>query len=787
MWHEARKQEKKIRGLMVDFKRRADRRREFYEKIKLDPTQFLRMYGRPLKVHLDPAVATAAEGPQSMMPWQGDENNMIDRFDVRANLDIIPEYVPEKISIPPSKSEDEDERFANYERYRTLVENEAAGLSEEYSLHQIYMDEHFGVISKGNEEELEKKKRNADKKAAIGFVYEDSTPIEEKKEEESEEEEESDEDIETVDLDVTIDVDTLTPDQSREINLYATQYGMKSDDFVRLLRRDKEEMEALKEARQLEEAKAQFSGRKSRKERRAINEKRQNPLRFSRPSYAARESPKYEPYKRQGSSSRSRSRSRSRTPVKTVKKFITSFGAESDEEAVVQGPALPPNFSSAKIPSPESSKCEASWSASKILPRKSKSKSVSRSRSRSRSRRYRNSSNSSRSYSRSRSRSRVRSRSRSRSHRRRFSRDRRSRGRRSSSRSRSRSRSRSARPKNTQSPEDPVKKLPEIKRYRRDSLSSSSGLSGLESEEEDKSKATALQKLQTSVTKDDVKAPPLSQSGKITSKQPTQSSKLSIKDRLKRRMQAQLSKQYKADKKARISKITQQEQERLDREEEIRTLALDMRRREREKRHKELEEEEREREESLKRRKGDDSDSSRSSSGSRSLSTERRKTPDKKRLRPESRRSEERRRDERKDDRRDSRSSDRRRGFSDERRRSDERKYEGRRREDEDRLSGRFDRDGARWSGDRGSSDRNRRFSSGILPDPRWDGGHYDSRDRGRRYDGRRGEYDERSHWNGRSQSAHNRSRGPLLHRPTSPLMSRPRPPNDPRLMEEFN
>ena len=33
MWHEARKQEKKIRGLMVDFKRRADRRREFYEKI----------------------------------------------------------------------------------------------------------------------------------------------------------------------------------------------------------------------------------------------------------------------------------------------------------------------------------------------------------------------------------------------------------------------------------------------------------------------------------------------------------------------------------------------------------------------------------------------------------------------------------------------------------------------------------------------------------------------------------------------------------------------------------
>lgn len=33
MWHEARRQEKKIRGLMVDFKKRADRRKEFYEKI----------------------------------------------------------------------------------------------------------------------------------------------------------------------------------------------------------------------------------------------------------------------------------------------------------------------------------------------------------------------------------------------------------------------------------------------------------------------------------------------------------------------------------------------------------------------------------------------------------------------------------------------------------------------------------------------------------------------------------------------------------------------------------
>lgn len=33
MWHEARKQERKIRDLIVDYKKRAERRRDFYEKI----------------------------------------------------------------------------------------------------------------------------------------------------------------------------------------------------------------------------------------------------------------------------------------------------------------------------------------------------------------------------------------------------------------------------------------------------------------------------------------------------------------------------------------------------------------------------------------------------------------------------------------------------------------------------------------------------------------------------------------------------------------------------------
>lgn len=92
MWHEARKQERRIRGLIVDYRRRAERRQDFYEKIvswkfvdlisicsymellivfylelqQADPTQFIQIHGRRCKIHLDPAVASAGDGAAIM-------------------------------------------------------------------------------------------------------------------------------------------------------------------------------------------------------------------------------------------------------------------------------------------------------------------------------------------------------------------------------------------------------------------------------------------------------------------------------------------------------------------------------------------------------------------------------------------------------------------------------------------------------------------------------------------------------------------------------------------------
>ena len=63
------------------------------------------------------------------MPWQGQPDVMIDRFDVRAHLDFIPAR-PKKGSSDSDQESDEEvweERQASYERYRILVQNEFIG------------------------------------------------------------------------------------------------------------------------------------------------------------------------------------------------------------------------------------------------------------------------------------------------------------------------------------------------------------------------------------------------------------------------------------------------------------------------------------------------------------------------------------------------------------------------------------------------------------------------------------------------------------------------------------
>ena len=55
-----------------------------------------------------------------MMPWQGNSEVLIDRFDVRAHLDYIQDV---KNVEGTFEEEAKDMRPLNYERYRILIQN----------------------------------------------------------------------------------------------------------------------------------------------------------------------------------------------------------------------------------------------------------------------------------------------------------------------------------------------------------------------------------------------------------------------------------------------------------------------------------------------------------------------------------------------------------------------------------------------------------------------------------------------------------------------------------------
>ncbi|XP_063793651.1 CLK4-associating serine/arginine rich protein isoform X2 [Pseudophryne corroboree] len=527
-----------------------------------------------------------------MMPWQGDPNNMIDRFDVRAHLDYIPEYKPPLLTTISSEQESDD-RKCNYERYRGLVQNDFAGISEEQCLYQIYIDELYGGLQRPGEDE---KKKLSEKKASIGYTYEDSTVAElgespEKGEDEdSDDESKSDEDEVIPDIDVEVDVDEITEEQVADLNKQATSYGMAEGDFVRMLRKDKEESEAIKHAKALEEEKAMYSGRRSRRQRREFREKRLKGRKISPPSYARRDSPTYDPYRRSQSDSSSVSCSRTPSPGREEAiTFITSFGG-SDEEASGPATQTTPAGSSSKraqhtqAPGTSSGRKEASRRRSSSSSSTSSSSTSSSSRTSSRSR---SSSRSRRESYRRRSGSRSRSRRYSRSPVRRYSGGGGTRDNRKYSRSRSsdhdryyggrrRSRSRSRTPdrysrggRNSGRPQG----------------SSQSSLSRTPSPNRERGAGRTV----SPALGERLKRPELA----VCRESGSAKTKLTPKEKLKLRMQKALNKQYKADKKAAQEKIIQQEHERQEREDELRAMARKIRMKERERRERERDEWER--------------------------------------------------------------------------------------------------------------------------------------------------------------------------------------------------
>ncbi|XP_030559880.1 CLK4-associating serine/arginine rich protein isoform X3 [Drosophila novamexicana] len=344
MWHEARKQERRIRGLIVDYRKRAERRQYFYDKIQADPTQFLQLHGRRSKIYLDPAVAAAGDGDAIIVPWQGHQDNLIDRFDVRAHLDYIAPVAKNSNEAEGESDLTVEERQLNYERYRILAQNDFLNVSEDKFLHQLYLEEQFGANAQLEAERNlgKKKQKNSGGGATIGYSYDDgeapsvaigpqpfgtapaTSSAAAAAGDKAENSDESDSDM---DMDVSIDIGKLDTAQAHELNACGRNYGMKSNDFFSHLTKDADEADALRIAREEEQEKMLLSGRKSRRERRAQKERRIANRPFSPPSYAAKEDQGKNKDKDEDSESRSPSPAEGGGEKIT---YITSFGGEDE-------------------------------------------------------------------------------------------------------------------------------------------------------------------------------------------------------------------------------------------------------------------------------------------------------------------------------------------------------------------------------------------------------------------------------------------------------------------------
>ncbi|KAI8343357.1 alternative splicing regulator-domain-containing protein [Chlamydoabsidia padenii] len=121
MWQEAKANDKKIKEVMADHKKRAERRRAYYNSKIGDPRQLLRIIGSNVKLYPNGEQYYFHENMNNLMPWQGDTTIRIDRFDGRSLLDFIPPSTLGHTGTIDDEDFDDREEL-NFERYRDLVE-----------------------------------------------------------------------------------------------------------------------------------------------------------------------------------------------------------------------------------------------------------------------------------------------------------------------------------------------------------------------------------------------------------------------------------------------------------------------------------------------------------------------------------------------------------------------------------------------------------------------------------------------------------------------------------------
>ncbi|ORX57438.1 hypothetical protein DM01DRAFT_1284415 [Hesseltinella vesiculosa] len=169
-WTDAKANEKKVREIMLDHKRRAERRKAYYESKLGDPKQLLRVVGSNLKLYPNAEQYYYHENSKNLMPWPGDPSIKIDRFDGRALLDEIPPIQSGRCT-ELKDIEPEDHEELNFERYKDLIEADRLDLTPKERLATIdeewtkLLDRHKALLA------MAQPSRGTSKKKGFGYDY----------------------------------------------------------------------------------------------------------------------------------------------------------------------------------------------------------------------------------------------------------------------------------------------------------------------------------------------------------------------------------------------------------------------------------------------------------------------------------------------------------------------------------------------------------------------------------------------------------------------------------------
>ncbi|XP_031492244.1 uncharacterized protein LOC116258916 isoform X2 [Nymphaea colorata] len=377
MWHEARRSEKKVHDLMDAARKRAQRRAVFLAKRRVDPQQLIQAAGSRCRVYRDDGLYQATQDQQGLIPWNGKQNILIDRFDGRALLDFIRDADSRRIRAQEKSEEEEElEEFVNFERYRDLIKHRRKGFTDEEGLQHVNQDMEAratAIYMSHRSHPPQQPQVNKGSYSQVGFSYEsdgkDESQILESDEDDEDDEEDDDE------------KENSSDDSNDEgMEAIAREFGIKRFNWlVRMDKRAKEEEKRQKEAVKGDPAMRKLSRKERRKASQIERERDREAARISGsrlfhndPYRESRRSPTYEAYSR---SRKSRSRSQSHSPSYSRRhersshndgghrskskapkiEYITEFGGTADvDDQRLEGispPQSPPQVDTLNRPS----------------------------------------------------------------------------------------------------------------------------------------------------------------------------------------------------------------------------------------------------------------------------------------------------------------------------------------------------------------------------------------------------------------------------------------------------